>query len=76
MKWLDNLFQRAREQRYRSGYDWAAGELLRGTPVLEIEDQLNNPFDSDEFEVGGKRAMWDFLFLTETRKAMDTQPKD
>lgn len=57
-------------QKFRSGYDWVAGALLRGTPAREIDIRLDNPFDSDEFEAGGKQAAIDFFNLIQRR----TQP--
>ena len=60
MRWLDNMRKRAAAKRYRAGYDWAAGALLRGTAEHEI---LDNPFDTNEFEAGGHAAMNDFACL-------------
>lgn len=60
-RWLKERRERIARDRWHRGYDWAAGALLRGTPVHEIDLHLDNPFDSDEFEQGGMQAMSDYL---------------
>ena len=67
-KWFADREQAKRDRRFQRGYDWAAGALLRGTPTCEIAMQIDNPFDSDEFEKGGRRALLDFAKIT-ARKA-------
>lgn len=63
-KWLREMRERAAARRYRAGYDWCAGALLRGTPEHDLDMVLDNPFDSNEFEKGGRQAMRDFRQLT------------
>lgn len=53
-------WRRARaDQQWRSGYDWAAGILLRGGHISEIED-YTNAFDVNAFDLGATKAVFDW----------------
>lgn len=45
-----------------NGYNWAAGQLLRGTSVDDVELQLGDSFDDGctYFDQGARRAIMDW----------------
>jgi hypothetical protein len=43
--------------RYNRGYEYVASELLRGTGEDLLWDQVCDPFDPNEFEMGMKDAL-------------------
>jgi hypothetical protein len=46
-------WRRARaDKRFAQGFDYAAGQLLRGRPAEELEVEADNPFDRNEFDDG------------------------
>lgn len=66
------MFQYFRNRReikngrmYRDGYQWAAGELLSGSPISFIEDLIygHGAYDADaesHFDKGAKTAIIDW----------------
>ena len=61
IRWLDKREAESRKRKHQRGYDFAAGHLLKGKPVSELETLLHNPFDPDEFEDGIHEAIQDFF---------------
>jgi hypothetical protein len=61
--WLRIRKERARAERRRQGFDYAAGELLRGVPVAEVEVRVYDSFYRDSFNYGMQSAIlaWDRL---------------
>jgi len=45
--WLRRRDQKRQISRHASGWNWAAGELLRGKPIAEIEAWAEYGFDFD-----------------------------
>ncbi len=58
---LSDWLQRRREARlrlrYEAGFDYAAGQLLRGVPLQTLEAQSACEFTSDVFDKGMKAAI-------------------
>lgn len=48
----------ARKREYDRGYAWAVEELRQGTPVDELYQQLDNPFDDGPFDYGARAALF------------------
>jgi hypothetical protein len=59
-EWLAGLEQKRHNEAFKAGWDWAAGSLLEGTSVEELEAQINN---SDSFDKGANAAIrkWENL---------------
>lgn len=60
-KWLAALRKRNAEEAFTRGFDWCAGELLRGKSRDELEQALDFTFDSTAFDYGAQAALqqWD-----------------
>ncbi len=56
--WLVQRRQLAQLTSYVNGWNWAAGELLRGTPVEEVDAQIARgaDFDRTAFDDGACAA--------------------
>lgn len=48
---------------HRAGFDWAAGELLRGTPARAVEERILFADGSHDFDLGAYDAVkrWQLL---------------
>lgn len=57
--WLE----RSRLRLKQEGFDYAAGELLRGRNPDELEVEADTPFDRNEFDRGMKDAIRAFAQL-------------
>lgn len=61
MRWLKDWLIAKREAAGRAafmrGWDWASGELLRGTDPEHLEAQLDFTFDSNPFDYGAQAAI-------------------
>lgn len=55
--WLHNRRLRATAIQREQGYNYAAGQLLRGVPILEVEAEAENPWDHNEFNYGMTSAI-------------------
>lgn len=67
--WLVARKERRQIQQQKNGYDWAAGDLLRGVPPAVIESSLNCPFDEDRsFDQGARNALIDWGRLNEKKQ--------
>tara|TARA_Y100001973_G_scaffold106643_1_gene186074 strand:- start:14026 stop:14301 length:276 start_codon:yes stop_codon:yes gene_type:complete len=65
-RWFNRHKQQQKQIRFRQGYDYAAGELLR-FPTLQTAKKLENHIDSartfgehDEFDEGIQQALQDW----------------
>lgn len=61
LDWLWNRRVRAKTDLRQRGYDYAAGRLLRGDPIEEVEIFSFCVFDQNEFNYGVQSAClaWD-----------------
>lgn len=78
MGWLQRLRDKRREQSFRNGYDYAAGELLRGTSAAEIESYAGSPFlePHNHFDKGMMKAVsdWEAQGIQRTLQEMFDTP--
>lgn len=51
-----------KKKRWADGYDWAAGQLLRGIPEIAISNQI---MCDSEFDEGAMEALRDYQKLVE-----------
>lgn len=59
-KWLAQRRERQQRSRYKAGYDYALGALLRGEQTEgQIEVQADCQFDFNEFDAGILQALRD-----------------
>jgi hypothetical protein len=55
--WWNRRQLKAGTIEFRRGWDWAAGELLRGTPIDYIEDCVYGGDDRTQFDNGARAAI-------------------
>lgn len=59
--WLDTRREKARVKKWKEGYDYAAGALLRGEKNKLITDiECGMTFDPDSFDRGAIEAVRDW----------------
>ena len=66
MSWLERWKQRREDAKYRDGYRWAAGELLRTKDinvVLNWVDLARDIRGVHSFDRGARKAVEDFMEL-------------
>lgn len=56
MSWLQRRRERVLRLRYEQGFDYAAGQLLRGVPPETLNDQSDTAFSPDVFDKGIRAA--------------------
>lgn len=49
--------------RFNRGYDWTAGELLRGADPDALALLTDSMFDRDEFDMGAEQALRDWATI-------------
>ena len=71
-QWLSRWNKRRDEKEFQSGYEFAAGVLLKSgdsTVIRKLEDRARNPFDyQTKFDIGVLAAIADYEKLLEKNK--------
>jgi hypothetical protein len=61
----------AKKARYHKGYNYGASSLLsREFTCDELLAQANNGFDQNEFDMGVKQAVCDYLYLAKRTESV------
>ncbi len=70
LRWFRVRRQAAKDNLRRCGFDYAAGELLRGKSVEEVESWAYDRWHQDEFNYGMQSAIlaWDRMNYEKSRK--------
>lgn len=59
--WRADVAVKRNARLFDAGWDWAAGELLRGKPIEDIERNMDNAdlFEDDQsvFDIGARAAI-------------------
>lgn len=69
LKWFENWINKREKMRIAKGYDFAAGQLLKGIPPSELYKMVDCAKDFDDygyFELGIEHAIEDWLLLKKT----------
>jgi hypothetical protein len=65
-EWILKRRARRNSEQFLHGYDWAAGQLLRGVATERIEEQIvNDDFPASLFDNGARAALrtWERLVV-------------
>ena len=63
-----NLIENKEKRLFEEGYDFAAGQLLRGSPSEMVDEVIEDAEGGSAFHKGGLKAIEDHKKLTEKGK--------